>query len=93
MLENNDPKQLLKAGLIQQQWSRLDPDLAMHVALSALSLNLTTVFKTVQLMAHLQMMRIMDSDIKATKQQRDEFEYASQELLPQTYLDRNDKPQ
>ena len=96
LLDGDDKtKMLLKSALIKQQLERLDLDLAKHVVLSALSLDSGTIFKSIQLMSHLQMMRYIAKDPESLNpKQLEEFEAASQEILPETYLDRaHEKPQ
>ena len=90
---DTDPRLAFKAGIIKQQLSQLDPDLARHVILAGLSLDSDVIFRALQLMAHLQLVRNMETaEVPPTAEQREEFDTVSRQVLPQTYLERgNDK--
>ena len=86
-------RNLFRQGMVKTHLERLDPDLAVNIVLAGLSLDSEHIFKTMQLMAHLQAMRNIADDVEATDEQREEFKVASEVLIPQTYLDRNEEPQ
>lgn len=92
MEQQYDAGQLVRINLIKQQLHHLDEDLALHVVLSALSLNHHKILRTTQIMSHLQAMRKIETDPSVTDQDKQDFEYA-QHFLAGTYLDRNEKAQ
>ena len=88
MLEFVDNQMALKAAVIKKSVATLDIDFARYIVLSALSLNPTVVYKTAQLMAHLQTMRIFkEKEKEVTEKDLEGLKELGLQIIPQTYLE------
>lgn len=78
-------KSSIAATAIKQQFSKLDPDLALQVAFSGVSLNQNHVLKTTQVMGYLQMLRLAE-DEDLTVEERLGLQKYADSLAPR-YID------
>lgn len=88
MLELYDSQMALKIAIIKKSIASLDLDFARHIVLSGLSLDINKVYKTSQLMAHLQTMRIFkEKENEITQEQLDSLNELSLKVIPETYFE------